>query len=235
MSKNSKERNFKNYPKIVKNLLLSATSLRSSNFHDQDRRFDPQSKTHSEVKRPQVFIEKMTFLEPSLFAPSSHRQWCLLLPDVDVHGWSALSSFTILCGRAEVLLKVIVVLFILLSFWFKMLEPLPVEKVPLGRAGIPYLAASRPGIPDSFVLSIAIGGVRTSNLGRAVMPEISGRWSLKLSARVMVAFFQGLVRRVSQFTKSFSIGDSLSIKSLCFRLLCSRLRRVELTAKSTSG
>lgn len=114
MSEKSKERTSKNYPGIVKNLrgsvnsgLLSATSVRSYKFHDQDRRFDPASKTHSEVKKPQVFIEKMSFLEPSLFAPSSHRQWCLLLPDVDVHGWSAMSAFTILCGRAEVLLKVI--------------------------------------------------------------------------------------------------------------------------------
>jgi hypothetical protein len=77
-----------------------------------------------------------------------------------------------------------------------MLEPLPVEDVPYGHAGIPYLTASRPGIPDSFVLSVAIGGVRTSYLGRPVLREISERWSLKLSARLMVAFFQGLVRRV---------------------------------------
>lgn len=72
------------------------------------------------------------------------------------------------------------------------------EKIPAGRAGIPYLQASRPGVPDGFALTMAIGGVRPYT-PQAILPNVSPRWNLKLSARLNIALFQGLVERVSSF------------------------------------
>ncbi|CBY10861.1 unnamed protein product [Oikopleura dioica] len=179
----------KTYPQILKKLRgnvnsdhISAQSLEGYGFHEFDRRFSPQSDSHPAILSPQLFIEKIPFLEPSMFAPSSRRHWCLLLPDVDSHSWGPLSSFTILCGRAETLQRLM-----------SLCAP---EKIPVGRAGIQYLQASRPGVPNGFALTMAIGGVRPYT-PRSILPKISPRWNLKLSARLNIAFFQGLVERVT--------------------------------------
>ncbi|CBY13337.1 unnamed protein product [Oikopleura dioica] len=79
------------------------TRLALYSFLAKDPRFQVLG-TH--VHRPQLFHYTICMLEPTLFTPYSYRPWVSLLSDVDTHSWSPLSSFTCLCGRAEVLKKV---------------------------------------------------------------------------------------------------------------------------------
>ena len=77
-----------------------------------------------------------------------------------------------------------------------MLPLAPDSDIPAGRE-VPHLVASRPGVSDSFVLTVAIGGVRPRHqLSPGIIPSVSDRWNLKLAARLNIAFFQGLVERV---------------------------------------
>jgi len=73
--------------------------------------------------------------------------------------------------------------------------PAAADAVP-GLAGVPHLRAQRPGIPNAFVLSASVGGVREDTRPAAV-PSVSPRWSMKHGGRFLVALFCGLVRRVN--------------------------------------
>jgi hypothetical protein len=75
------------------------------------------------------------------------------------------------------------------------------------KTGVPHLRAARPGLSRGFYLSVSAGGLRPECDERGkktptVMPDVSPRWSLKLTARLIVSLFCGLIERVS-FSFSF--------------------------------
>jgi hypothetical protein len=72
------------------------------------------------------------------------------------------------------------------------------------KTGVPHLRAMRPGLSKAFYLSISAGGLRpdcdaNGKKTPTVLPEVSARWNLKLTARLIVSLFCGLVERVSYF------------------------------------
>jgi hypothetical protein len=83
--------------------LAPQTKLHSYSFLQKDIRFQDKDQP---ITRPQVFYYTVKMLEPTYFGPLSNRPWVLLLSDVDVHAWTPISAFSLLCAKMELLLKV---------------------------------------------------------------------------------------------------------------------------------
>jgi hypothetical protein len=66
-----------------------------------------------------------------------------------------------------------------------------------GLAGVKHLEPARPGIPDAFILTASVGGIR-ADTRRPAVPSVSPRWGLKHGGRFLVALYCGLVKRVSK-------------------------------------
>ena len=84
----------------------SETQLRQYAFGARDRRFHVQDSLQNEVYRPQTILSTSTLLEPTFFPLTARRQWLLLRPDCDVHGWNHVSVLALLLGRMEIIKKV---------------------------------------------------------------------------------------------------------------------------------
>ncbi|CBY14262.1 unnamed protein product, partial [Oikopleura dioica] len=166
-------------------------------FHNDDSRF-ATTDVQAEITRPQLFILRYSFLEPTLFGSRAKRPWVLLLPDCDLHSWGPLEGFAILCAKDELIKKSMVAA--------------ESDAVP-GLAGVPHLLAQRPGIPDAFILSISIGSTRPDTRP-AEVPSISPRWDLRHGGRFLVALYCGLVKRVS-----LSRAAKLGITSAAYDLV----------------
>ncbi|CBY32456.1 unnamed protein product [Oikopleura dioica] len=157
-----------------------SSNVKQYDFAKRDRRFAMDPKLRTEVFRPQSFLTKIRFLEPTFFNSLSNRQWLIILNDLDTHSWNHISALSVLFGRMEILTK--------------SLTYAPMDAVP-GKVGVPHFLASRPGLPGAYFLTIAAGSLRT-DLPRSSMPTVSPRWSLRITARFITSLFCGLVRRV---------------------------------------
>ncbi|CBY36696.1 unnamed protein product [Oikopleura dioica] len=171
------------YPEILSSLrgnvdltALPLTKFTLYSFLSKDPRFQIIGKY---LHRPQLFHYTIRMLEPTLFAPSSFRPWILLLSDVDCHSWTPISSFALLCGRAEVLRKSMI-----LS---------PADAVPT-KVGVAHYFPTRPGLPTAFALSVSIGSLRPASGSRET---IFSRWRLRQNGRLLVSLFVGAVQRIS--------------------------------------
>ncbi|CBY12589.1 unnamed protein product [Oikopleura dioica] len=157
--------------------LLPLTKLTSYAFLRKDSRFKDSTEV---VSRPQIFYYTIKMLEPTHFSLTSQRHWVVLLSDVDVHSWTPVSSFALLCGKLEVILK---------NQRLSAPDAVP-EKV-----GVAHYHPSRPGLPESFVLSASVGSFRPSEEQDSRCSPYFTRWLMRHNGRVLVTLFVGAVQR----------------------------------------
>ncbi|CBY14297.1 unnamed protein product [Oikopleura dioica] len=158
---------------------LPMTKLASYAFMRKDRRFKDKTE---DIVRPQLFYYSIKMLEPTHFCSTSRRHWVILLSDVDVHSWTPVSSFALLCGKMEVLLKN---------------QSMAPEDAVMDKVGVPHYQPSRPGMPDSFVLSASIGSLRPSDERDPRRNSLFTRWLMRHNGRILVTLFAGAVQRIS--------------------------------------